>query len=301
MKEIEKIKMSDGKSIPVLGLGTYRLEESWRRLEDIFSDAFECGLNLIDTAQGYGNEKLIGRALHDIGARRKDYYIIAKLDDSCHERQKAMDAIEQTMENLRTDYIDVFLIHSPNSDVIKRRCNELGYDENKGWSELNAQAFEALEKYKVGNHIGSIGVSNFEIHHLMALRELSGQLPCMNQIKTTVGSISSQEELFDFCKRQRITVCGYSPLGKGNLLNIDSVRAVASHYKKSCAQVLLRYIYEKGFCQIVKSTDYGHMSEDTDIFDFELNDYDRSELDRLMLMHNWARVRDPDTGLKKGS
>ena len=300
-RETKKIKMSDGRSIPVLGLGTFRMEQSERRLADILSDAFECGLNMIDTAQGYGNEKLIGQALHDIGARRSEYYIIAKLDDSCHERQKAMDAVEQTMENLGTDYIDMFLIHSPNSEVIKKRCYELGYDLDKGWAELNLQAWEALGIYKANNHIGSIGVSNFEIHHLKALCETSGRMPCLNQIKTTAGSIPSQTELFDFCGKHGITICGYSPLGKGNLLMINSIRTVASHYEKSCAQVLLRYIYEKDFCQIVKTTKYEHMYEDTHIYDFELNDNDRNELDRLLLPYNWARVRDPDTGLKKGS
>lgn len=299
MSTIDKVQLPDGKSIPCLGIGTFRLEDSSRSLTEIFSDALNCGLNMIDTAQGYANERLIGQALHEIGVNRNEYHLIAKLDDPYHETEKAKVAIERTMSNLKTDYIDVFLIHSPNSDVIRRRCVELGLDETMGWTILNAQAWEVLEEYKKLGHIGSIGVSNFDIHHLMGLYRSTDQFPCINQIKTTVGSIPTQEKLFDFCKKHDIMICGYSPLGKGNLLDQPEISDVASHYGKSSSQVLLRYIFEMGFCQIVKTSDYKHMLEDIDIFDFELNENDRNILRHLMLPYNWARVRDPDTGLKK--
>lgn len=298
MKSIPQIRLNNGNEIPVLGLGTFKIQECARPMEAIFEDAFSVGIRLIDTAQGYHNEKIIGDTLCNLGVARSSYQLMTKLDDDVHFRKGAIEAIERSLEDLRTDYIDFFLIHSPNSEVIQNCGEKLDMSVDDSWQKLNAEAWEVFEEYHEKGFIKNIGVSNFYPHHLEQLLQTANILPVVNQIKTTVGSILAEKKVVNYCRNKSIHVCGYSPLGKGNLINNSELYELAQKYDRSVAQVLLRFLFESGFTSIVKSTSKQHLEEIASIFDFSIQVDDKSFLEKYMIEENWAKVRNPDTGEK---
>ena len=298
MSHIPQIRLYNGNELPVIGLGTFKMEECDKCMESIFEDAFLVGISLIDTAQGYHNEKNIGNALYNIGIDRKEYQIMTKLDDDSHSRIDARNAIERSLDYLKTDYIDFFLIHSPNSEIIRKCGEKLEMNADICWKILNADAWEVLEEYYQKGYIKNIGVSNFYPHHLEQLKQTAKISPVINQIKTTVGSIRAEQNVINYCRSNDIHICGYSPLGKGNLLVNRRLCELAEKYEKNVAQVLLRYLFERGFTSIVKSTKKQHLQEIVRLFDFSLCKEDKEILEKFMLEDNWAKVRNPDTGKK---
>lgn len=298
MSHLPQIRLNNGNELPIIGLGTFKMEESYRCMESIFEDAFDVGIRLIDTAQGYHNEKNVGDALYNLGADRKEYQIMTKLDDDAHSRIDARIAIEKSLDYLKLDYIDYFLIHSPNSETIRRCGEKLAINVDTCWKNLNAEAWDVLEEYYQKGYIKNIGVSNFYPHHLEKLQETAKTLPVINQIKTTVGSIMAEYNVINYCRSKQIHICGYSPLGKGNLLVNPELREIAKKYEKTVAQILLRYLFECGFTSIVKSTNRQHLQEIVEIFDFSMCTEDKDIFEKYMLEDNWAKVRNPDTGEK---
>lgn len=253
-------QLSNGLCLPAIGLGTFRIKGQ----EDIdlaVNSALKEGYKLIDTASVYRNESFIASALKNID--RKSLFITSKLAPKDQGLSKAKIAVEKSLENLQTDYLDLFLIHWPGASGLKV--------EDPQNSQLRKESWQVLEDFYKKGILKSIGVSNYNIEHLKDLLESCKIKPHVNQIE--VHPHYQQKELVDFCVKNDIHVTAYSSLGttqpannQKNLLISDPVVAkIAENKNISNAQVLLLWALQKNLSVLPKSTNPEHIRENIDI------------------------------------
>lgn len=290
--------LNNGVKIPVIGLGTHHVDEGGRTMSAVVEDALLSGYRMFDSAAGYGNEARLGFALREVGASRKDLFLITKLDDTEQQAAAAEHAIERSLNLLQTDYIDLFLIHSPNSQRMYDFSMNLGYNPADYWVHMNREAWSVMETFYNKGILKSIGVSNFHIRHIEQLEQHCNVTPQVNQVKTCPGSLSSQSALLHYCDKHQIRVMGYTPLGRGNALKHPQIHAIASRYGKTEAQIILRYLIQRGIIPIPGASSIEHMRENTQLFDFSLITEDCNKLEEILIAENWAMIKDPDTGRK---
>lgn len=289
--------LNDGSVIPALGFGTHRVDETGTDMRTVVERALTAGYRLFDTAAGYGNEERLGQALQKASVPRRDIYLVTKLDDVDHSGKLAEIAIARAMERLQTDYIDLFLIHVPNSPRVCASAAADGHpDPENAWADLNAEAWEVMERYHRLGILKTIGVSNFRIRHLEQLMRTAAITPAVNQIKTCPGSLAANRSLAAFCKEHQIRLMGYSPFGHGEALRLNELQDIAEAYQKTPAQIVIRYLYERGVVSVARSSSLPHMLQNTDIFRFSLQPEDVAVLEGMCLDERWAMIRDPDTG-----
>lgn len=290
--------LHNGVIIPAIGLGTHRVDEGGKSMSAVVEDALTCGYRMFDSAAGYGNEARLGSALREVGVPRKDLFLITKLDDTEQQITAAERAIERSLNLLQTDYIDLFLIHSPNSQRMRSISIERGYNTENYWAQMNQEAWSVMEAFHGKGILKSIGVSNFHIRHLEQLEQHCNVTPQVNQVKTCPGSLSSQSTLFHYCDKHKIQVMGYTPLGRGNALKHPEIQAIARKYEKTEAQIILRYLIQKGIIPIPRASSINHMQENFSVFDFLLVAEDCLKIEKILIPENWAMIKDPDTGRK---
>lgn len=290
--------LHNGVIIPAIGLGTHRVDEGEKSMSAVIEDALTCGYRMFDSAAGYGNEARLGSALKEVGIPRKDLFLITKLDDTEQQITAAERAIERSLNLLQTEYIDLFLIHSPNSQRMRSISMEQGYHPENYWAQMNQEAWSVMEAFHSKGVLKSIGVSNFHIRHLEQLAQHCNVIPQVNQVKTCPGSLSSQSTLFRYCDEHKIQVMGYSPLGRGNALKHPEIQAIARRYEKTEAQIILRCLIQKGIIPIPRASSVNHMRENFRIFDFSLIMEDSNKIEEILITENWAMIKDPDTGKK---
>ena len=249
--------LNNGVSIPVLGLGTWDLRG--REAYHATLWALQEGYRLIDTATLYGNEVEIGDAIRKSGIPREDIFLTTKVWDTDQGFDSTLTAFEKSLQRLRLKHVDLYLIHWP-----RRRRNE---------------TWMALEKIYQGGLARAIGVSNYTIKHLKELMDVSTTIPSVNQVE--FSPFLYQKELLEFCHASHIIVEAYCPLTRATRLRHPQLIAVGKRYGKSSAQVLLRWGLQHDVIQIPKSGNRNHIHENSDIFDFELNEKDMTELDSL--------------------
>lgn len=296
---IKSFSLNDGSQIPALGLGTHRIDESGTDMCTAINRALQAGYRMFDTAAGYKNEDRLGNAIALAPIRRQNLYIITKLDDLDHTKELTKLAIERSLERLKTDYIDLFLIHSPNSDNVRTLAEEYGYEDiENAWAEMNSEVWQVMEEYHNLGVLKSIGVSNFQVHHLQRLLLTAKIIPSVNQVKTCPGSLSANKSLELFCKEHQIRLMGYSPFGHGFALDIPTILSIANRHNKSTTQIILRYLYECGIVSLSRSSNLSHMKQNVEIFDFSLSANEHRLLESIKLEEKWAMIRNPDTGLK---
>ena len=246
-------KLSNGVEIPTLGLGVWRVENE-EELRISCKSALEAGYWHIDTAAIYGNEDMVGRAVADFG-NRKDLFITTKLWNSEHENAEA--AFELSLKKLQTDYVDLYLIHWPAPVKYNKYVT--------AWKSL-------IEIYKSGR-AKAIGVSNFHKHHIEKIIEATGFVPHMNQVER--HPLFQQKEIAEYCDSMGIVKTAYSPLGSGNLKEIvPKVQPLADKHGKSVAQIILRWQLQTGWVFIPKSVNPSRVLENSQIYDFELDEND---------------------------
>ena len=254
------IRMSNGVKIPALGLGVWQVENE-QELRTSCKAALDAQYWHIDTAAIYGNEAMVGRAVRDFGDREK-LFLTTKLWNANHADAHA--AFEQSLKNLQTDYVDLYLIHWPAT----KKYNIY----TTAWKSL-------IEIYKSGR-AKAIGVSNFDKHHLEKIIDATGVVPHMNQVER--HPLYQQKELEEYCKNLGITMTAYSPLGSGHLPEIaPKLQTVADKHGKSVAQVILRWQFQSGWVLIPKSVNPVRVRENSEIFDFELDSTDISVIESL--------------------
>lgn len=248
----------NGIDIPKIGFGTYKLKDENETIDTI-KYALKVGYRFIDTASFYGNEEWIGKAIKESKIKREDIFLATKVWNDSHGYDKAIDSFEKSMKKLDIDYLDLLLIHWP--------------------TKLNKETWRAFESlYELGK-VRAIGVCNFKIGHLEELRKTAKIMPMVNQIE--VHPCFSQKEIVNYCNNYKIQVIGWSPIMKGQLLEVPLMMDLAEKYNKTIAQIALRWHIQKGIIPIPKSSHYGRIADNIDIFNFELSEEDMIKIDKL--------------------
>lgn len=269
MKTTRTLRMNNGVMIPQIALGVWKATA----VDECYNSclaAFAAGYRHIDTASAYHNEQDVGRAIKDSGLNRSDLFITTKLwnDDQGYDSSRR--AFDRSLANLALDYVDQYLIHFPVSDL-----------RLKSWKQLEAIYQDGLAK--------SIGVSNFTIPHLEELLAECNIVPAVNQVE--FHPFLNQHELQIFCEKNKILVSAHTPLVRGQKINDARLVNIAKKYGKSNAQILIRWLIEKNFIVIPKSTNPARIKENIEVYDFTLDDSDMSLLNGLH--ENLRTCRDP--------
>jgi 2,5-diketo-D-gluconate reductase A len=270
---IPSITLNNGQAIPQFGFGVFQIEP--KDTVAAVSAALKAGYRHVDTAQGYGNEAEVGEAIARSGLDRGEVFVTSKLGNDAHERDAARAAFDATLAALRSDYVDLFLIHWP-------LPTRYGGDYVSTWKTLE-------EFYREGR-ARSVGVSNFQPHHLRRLHGESEVIPAVNQIE--VNPYLTQDEVRAFCAAHQVAVEAWSPLGRGGVLDDPVVRAVAGRAGKTPAQVVLRWHLQRGDIVFPKSVTPSRIAENIDVFDFELPAADVEDI--TLLNKNERTGPDPD-------
>ncbi|CAD6188068.1 unnamed protein product [Caenorhabditis auriculariae] len=245
------------KEMPMIGIGTWEMK-SEVTLEDVIRTGLETGYRLIDTAQVYGNEGSIGRILEkvlpELGLTREDIFITSKLSPSNAGVKKATSSVIKSLEKLKTDYLDLLLIHWPGSRL---------KSEDEGNRILRRESWEALTDLMQQGKLREIGVSNFEVKHLEELKSFSNVLPAVNQVE--FHPHFHQIELLKYCRENQIKFQAYSSLGSPNyrekLFEDHQVQRLAKKYDVSVPVFLLAWAYSQKIGVLPRTSNKSHVIE----------------------------------------
>jgi 2,5-diketo-D-gluconate reductase A len=271
---IPDITLNNGQQIPQFGFGVFQIEP--KDTVEAVMTALQAGYRHIDTAEGYGNEKQVGEAVAKSGLDRGAVFITSKLSNDAHRPDDARVAFEVTLEALGTDYVDLFLIHWP----LPTR-----YDGDF------VSTWQTLEEFYRDGRARSIGVSNFQPHHLRRLHSETQVPPAVNQIE--VHPYLTQDDVRTFCAEHQIAIEAWSPIAQGRVLGDPEIATIAERTGKSPAQVVLRWHIERGDIVFPKSVTPARIRENIDIFDFELSAQDMETISALN--KDLRTGPDPDT------
>jgi 2,5-diketo-D-gluconate reductase A len=274
MNEIITVKLNNGIEMPILGFGVFQITDQ-NECENSVLDAIETGYRLIDTAASYMNEIAVGNAINKSGVDREDLFITTKLwvQETGYENTKK--AFERSLNKLQLDYLDLYLIHQPYGDV------------HGSWRAME-------ELYKDGK-VKAIGVSNFHPDRVMDIITFNEVVPAVNQIET--HPFNQQIEAQNFLTENGVQIESWGPFaeGRNNLFQNELLLSIAAKHKKSLAQVVLRWLTQRGVIAIPKSVNKDRIKENFNIFDFELNTEDMAAIASLdMKASSFFDHRDPE-------
>lgn len=261
------IKLNDGNAMPVVALGVWRSGEATK---GAVTAALKNGYRHIDTAAIYKNEVAVGEGIRESGIPREELFVTTKLWNDDIRSGKTREAFELSLKRLGLEYVDLYLIHWPAEGYI--------------------EAYQVMEELQKEGRIRSIGVSNFKKYHLENLLGKSAVVPAINQIE--FNPLMQDNEVLKYCKAMGIVVEAWSPLGQGTSLNLDGIKEIAAKYRKSPAQIILRWLNQKGIVVLPKSIREERIIENRALFDFNLSPDDLKFIDDLNL--NQRRGPDPD-------
>jgi diketogulonate reductase-like aldo/keto reductase len=256
---MKTIKLNNGVEMPQMGYGVYQVTPE--ECERCVSDALSVGYRLIDTAQAYNNEEGVGAAVAKSCIARQEIFLVSKIWISNYGYEKAKASIDESLRKLRTDYIDLMLLHQP-------FCDRYG-------------AYRALEEaYKEGK-VRAIGVSNFFPDHYIDFAENVSVVPAVNQVETHV--FDQQIQAQKYMEEYGTHIMSWGPLaeGRNNFFQNETLAAIGAKHDKTVAQVALRWLIQRGVIIIPKSTHIERMRENLDIFDFELSADDMAQIATL--------------------
>jgi len=257
---MQKVILNNGIEMPILGFGVFQMNDE-NECEQAVYDALMAGYRLIDTAASYQNEKEVGRAIKRSGVPREDLFITTKLwvQDTGYEKTKS--AFTKSLERLQLDYIDLYLIHQPFGDI---------YGSWRAMEEL----------YREGK-IKAIGVSNFYPDRLVDLITHNEIVPAVNQVET--HPFCQQVESAQLMKENNVQIESWAPFaeGKNDIFQNELLLSIAETYNKSVAQVILRWLTQRGVVVIPKSVRKERIIENFNIFDFELSQEDMEKIAKL--------------------
>ena len=255
---MEYLTFNNGIQMPIVGFGTFML--SGETCTQSVVSAINSGYRMIDTAEAYGNEREVGEGIKQSGINREELFLVTKVNFKSYET--AEQTVLQSLSNLQTDYIDLLLLHWPFANYYA--------------------AWHALEKLFAEGKIRAIGVSNFEPDQLLDLIAYNKVVPAVNQIETNLYCQRIIERTW--MDKKNVAHMAYAPLGQGNrneMFEEPVVIALAKKYKKSSAQILLRFLTQKGIAVIPRSSQMKHIKENIDLFDFSLTSDELSQLSAL--------------------
>jgi len=257
---MQKVKLNNGVEMPILGFGVFQVKDL-DECERSVRDAIDVGYRLIDTAQSYGNEEAVGKAIKNSNVKREELFITTKLWIQSDGYEGTKKAFENSLKKLQLDYLDLYLIHQPFGDV---------YGEWKAMQEL----------YKEGR-VKVIGVSNFHPDRLIDLIIHNEIIPAVNQIET--HPFHQQIETQKFLQENNVQIESWGPFaeGKNNLFHNELLLSIGKKYNKTVAQVVIRWLTQRGIVAIPKSVRKERMEENFAIFDFELSTEDMEAIKTL--------------------
>lgn len=272
-------RLANGVEIPCLGFGTWQTPDGATAVESVRC-AIDAGYTHIDTAQAYGNEASVGKAIRLSGVPRKDLFITTKLWNTNHSYDLTLRSFDESMDRLGLDYLDLFLIHWPNPIAFRDR-----------WQEANAESWKAMEELVEAGRIRAIGISNFFPRHIEALLKTAKIAPQVNQMRLCPGD--PQDDVVAYCREHQMAVEAYSPLGTGRIFDVPEMQALAAKYGRSIAQICIRWSLQMGFLPLPKSVTPSRIRENLQVFDFELSEEDVKLIAGLKGCVGFAS--DPDT------
>lgn len=271
---MEYITLNNGVKMPLLGYGVYQISKE--ECEACVLDAIKVGYRLIDTAQSYFNEEAVGKAIEKCGVPREELFITTKIWISNYGYDKTRESVLNSMKKLKVDYLDLVLLHQPFSDYYG--------------------AYHALEDlYKEGK-LRAIGVSNFYPDRLSDICAFNEITPQINQVETNPFNqqIEAQENMI----KNNVQIEAWAPFGEGrnDMFNNPILKEIANKYKKSVAQVILRWLTQRGVVALAKSVNLNRMKENFSIFDFNLSDDDMNAIKDLDTKNSlFFNHQDPNT------
>jgi len=257
---MQNVVVNNGVQMPIVGFGVYQIADTEECERSVY-EAIRAGYRLIDTAAAYQNEEAVGKAIEKSGVTREEIFVTTKLwiqDAGCESTKKAF---ERSLKRLQLDYLDLYLIHQPYGDI---------YGSWRAMEEL----------YREGK-IRAIGVSNFQPDRLMDLMLHNEVVPAVNQIET--HPFNQQIETQKFLEENKVQIESWGPFaeGKNNIFENELLRSIASKYQKTVAQVILRWLTQRGVVVIPKSVRKERIVENFNIFDFELSAEDMDAIGTL--------------------
>jgi diketogulonate reductase-like aldo/keto reductase len=257
---MQKVKLNNGVAIPILGFGVFQVTDL-AECERSVIDAINAGYRLIDTAASYGNEEAVGRAIKNSAVKREELFITTKLWIQSNGYEGTKKAFENSLKRLQLDYLDLYLMHQPYGDV---------YGEWRAMQDI----------YKEGR-VRAIGVSNFQPDRLIDLIIHNEIVPAVNQIET--HPFHQQIETQKFLQENNVQIESWGPFaeGKNNIFHNELLLSIGKKYKKSIAQVILRWLTQRGVIAIPKSVRKERMEENFNSLDFELRVEDMEAIKTL--------------------
>lgn len=276
MPEVPQIELNDGRRIPQLGFGVWQIPAD--ETAGAVRHALQVGYRHIDTAQMYENERAVGEGLSASGVAREEVWITSKLNNDAHEPDVARRAFERTLEELGSDYVDLFLIHWP-------LPTEYSGDFVSTW--------KVLEEFKADGRARSIGVSNFQVPHLQRLLDEAEVVPAVNQIEA--HPYFRNQDVREFGERHGIATEPWSPLAQGTLFDDPELRALAQETGRTVGQVVLRWHIQQRGIVFPKSVTPARIEENFALFDFELSPDQMRRIDALDRGENGRIGPHPDT------
>lgn len=273
MNQVPEITLNDGLTLPVIGLGTYKLKGSMG--VNAITSAINIGYRLIDSAYNYENEGTVGEAVRRSSVPRQDLLITSKLPGRYQSYELAITAIQESLYRAHLDYYDLYLIHWPNPKQDKY-----------------VEAWQALIDAKKWGFIRSIGVCNFLPEHLERLEKETGVKPSINQIE--LHPFFNQEQQRKYHQEHYIITESWSPLGRANaVLENETIKQIANRHQKTVSQIILRWHYQLGAISIPKSASPERQLENLSIFDFSLDESEMKMINGLTRPDGRLQNQDP--------
>lgn len=271
MKANRSIHLNNGVELPLIGFGTY-LEE--QRDPAIIKNAIAAGYRYFDTASAYGTEEILGQELMKSGIPRGQFFLASKVWRSEMGYNETLDAFDNSLKRLGTEYLDLYLIHWPRRDT-----------DDIEWKKRLKATWSAMEKLYTDGKVKAIGVCNCLPHHLEAFIHEAQIIPAVNQIELHVGYM--QTETVRYCREHDIALQAWSPLARRKLQEETLITETAERYGVSAQKLLLAYLVNQGISVLPRTSKQERMKANMDIFDLEITDEDMSYLSCLPQM-GWS-------------
>ena len=265
------VKLKSGATMPVLGLGTWQLNGD--ECVQAVSKALALGYRHIDTAEAYENHEEVRAGIARSGVPRKDLFITSKLMHGRYSRRNVIEACDVTLKELGVDYLDLYLIHWPDS------------------SYPMDETLDAMGGLIDAGKVRDIGVSNFTVSHIAEVEKASKTPISVNQVEYHI--YLNQENLLSECSSRGIVLTAYCPLARGQVVTDPVLTSVGERHRKTASQVAIRWLIQKGLTAVPKARAEAHLRENFDVFDFELTSEDMREIDsigitRRLIKPPWA-------------